>query len=79
MEKYEKKLKKKTKMKNMENRREREKKRGPNGVLPPRDVPKKCFYIMALIGNREAIEAKKKDFEHPRKRRTRRKEKKENK
>ena len=34
----------------------------------PRDGPKKMiFYVRALIGNREAIEAEKKDFEHSRK------------
>ena len=41
-------MKKKTKMK----------KRGRNGV-PPETAPKNVFYIRALIGNREAIEAKK--------------------
>ena len=33
----------------------------------PRRPQNMIFYIRVLIGNREAIEAKKEDFEHPRK------------
>ena len=50
-------------MNNMDTRKKRE---GPMGYLPTETPKKKIFYIRALIGNREAIEAKK-DFEHPRK------------
>ena len=39
---------------------------GPMKYLPKRSK-KLIFYIRASIGNREAVEAKKKDFEHPRK------------
>ena len=44
-------------------------------IYLPRRPKKLILCILALIGNREAIEAKKMHFEHPRKRRTRRKEK----
>ena len=52
----------------------RKKKRAQWGTT--RDGPKKLiFYKRALIGNGKAIEAKKEDFEHPRKKRQEEKKK----
>ena len=67
-EKHGKKLKKKTKMKNIE------KKRAQWGTTPRRQQ-QLIFDIRALIGNRKALEAKKEDFEHPRKKKKKKEKK----
>ena len=59
-EQHGKKLEKKTKMKNKMKKIDKRKKR-PN-VVPPEMAPPKKKYIRALIGNREAIKAKKRGF-----------------
>ena len=47
----------------------------PNVGYPSRRPKKLFFYTRVFKRNREAIDAKKKGFEHPRKKRTRRKKK----
>ena len=59
----------------MKNRQEKKQKGVLQWVYPSRRPKKKDFHIRASKGNREAIEARKKDFEHPRQKKNKKKRK----